>query len=294
MSKTGSAAKVKLNSFDDLFGTSEVPQTGLEQIINAPLQDLYEFKDHPFRVVDDEKMEETVESIRQYGVLVPGIARPRTGGGYELISGHRRKHGSQRAGKSEMPVIVRDYSDDEATIIMVDSNIQREDILPSEKAKAYKMKYEAMKHQGRKSGKNTLDEVGEAAGENAKKVQRYIWLARLSDTLLEMVDTKRLGFSQGVDISFLSEEAQQWVEVVMEDTKCSVNMVQSAKLKEYGKNGELTMAKVRLILSEEKPKEHKVTIKADKIREYFADDYSSEDIENIIIQLLDEWKQKKQ
>ena len=294
MSKTGSAAKVKLNSFDDLFGTSEVPQTGLEQIINAPLQDLYELKDHPFRVVDDEKMEETVESIRQYGVLVPGIARPRTGGGYELISGHRRKHGSQRAGKSEMPVIVRDYSDDEATIIMVDSNIQREDILPSEKAKAYKMKYEAMKHQGRKSGKNTLDEVGEAAGENAKKVQRYIWLARLSDTLLEMVDTKRLGFSQGVDISFLSEEAQQWVEVVMEDTKCSVNMVQSAKLKEYGKNGELTMAMVRLILSEEKPKERKVTIKADKIREYFADDYSSEDIENIIIQLLDEWKQKKQ
>ena len=294
MSKTGSAAKVKLKSFDDLFGTSEVPQTGLEQIINAPLQDLYEFKDHPFRVVDDEKMEETVESIRQYGVLVPGIARPRTGGGYELISGHRRKHGSQRAGKSEMPVIVRDYSDDEATIIMVDSNIQREDILPSEKAKAYKMKYEAMKHQGRKSGKNTLDEVGEAAGENAKKVQRYIWLARLSDTLLEMVDTKRLGFSQGVDISFLSEEAQQWVEVVMEDTKCSVNMVQSAKLKEYGKNGELTMAMVRLILSEEKPKERKVTIKADKIREYFADDYSSEDIENIIIQLLDEWKQKKQ
>ncbi len=294
MSKTGSAAKVKLNSFDDLFGTSEVPQTGLEQIINAPLQDLYEFKDHPFRVVDDEKMEETVESIRQCGVLVPGIARPRTGGGYELISGHRRKHGSQRAGKSEMPVIVRDYSDDEATIIMVDSNIQREDILPSEKAKAYKMKYEAMKHHGRKSGKNTLDEVGEAAGENAKKVQRYIWLARLSDTLLEMVDTKRLGFSQGVDISFLSEEAQQWVEVVMEDTKCSVNMVQSAKLKEYGKNGELTMAMVRLILSEEKPKERKVTIKADKIREYFADDYSSEDIENIIIQLLDEWKQKKQ
>ena len=294
MSKTGSAAKVKLNRFDDLFGTNEVPQTGLEQIINAPLQDLYEFKDHPFRVVDDEKMEETVESIRQYGVLVPGIARPRTGGGYELISGHRRKHGSQRAGKSEMPVIVRDYSDDEATIIMVDSNIQREDILPSEKAKAYKMKYEAMKHQGRKSGKNTLDEVGEAAGENAKKVQRYIWLARLSDTLLEMVDTKRLGFSQGVDISFLSEEAQQWVEVVMEDTKCAVNMVQSAKLKEYSKTGELTMAMVRLILSEEKPKERKVTIKADKIREYFADDYSSEDIENIIIQLLDEWKQKKQ
>lgn len=192
MSKTGSAAKVKLNSFDDLFGSSEMQTAGSEQIINAPLAELYDFKNHPFRVVDDEKMEETTESIRQYGVLVPGIARPRAGGGYELIAGHRRKRGSQRAGKSEMPVIVRNYSDDEATIIMVDSNIQREDILPSEKAKAYKMKYEAMKHQGKKSGKNTLDEVGEAAGENAKKVQRYIWLARLSEELLEMVDTKKL------------------------------------------------------------------------------------------------------
>ena len=149
MSKTGSAAKVKLNSFDDLFGNNEMQTAGAEQIINAPLAELHDFKNHPFRVVDDEKMEETTESIRQYGVLVPGIARPRTDGGYELISGHRRKHGSQRAGKLEMPVIVRNYSDDEATIIMVDSNIQREDILPSEKAKAYKMKYEAMKHQGK-------------------------------------------------------------------------------------------------------------------------------------------------
>ena len=209
--KTGSASKIKMESFDDLFGGSSAQEIGAEQIINAPLADLHEFKDHPFKVLDDEKMEETTESIRLYGVLVPGIARPRAGGGYELIAGHRRKHGSERAGKTEMPIIVRNYSDDEATIIMVDSNIQREDILPSEKAKAYKMKYEAMKHQGKKSGKNTLDEVGEAAGENAKKVQRYIWLSRLSDELLEMVDSKKLGFSQGVDISFLSEEAQQWV-----------------------------------------------------------------------------------
>ena len=178
-SKIGSASKIKMESFDDLFGGSSVQEIGAEQIINAPLADLYEFKDHPFKVLDDEKMEETTESIREYGVLVPGIARPRVGGGYELIAGHRRKHGSERAGKMEMPIIVCNYSDDEATIIMVDSNIQREDILPSEKAKAYKMKYEAMKHQGKKSGKNTLDEVGEAAGENAKKVQRYIWLARL-------------------------------------------------------------------------------------------------------------------
>ena len=292
MNKTGSAAKVKLNSFDDLFGNNEMQTAGAEQIINAPLAELHDFKNHPFRVVDDEKMEETTESIRQYGVLVPGIARPRTGGGYELIAGHRRKHGSQRAGKSEMPVIVRNYSDDEATIIMVDSNIQREDILPSEKAKAYQMKYEAMKHQGKKSGKNTLDEVGEAAGENAKKVQRYIWLARLSDELLDMVDTKKLGFSQGVDISFLSEEAQQWVEVIIEEQRCSVSTVQSGKLKEYGKSGELTLAMVRLILTEEKPKERKFTMKSDKIGRYFSDSYSNEEIEDIILSLLDKWKEE--
>ena len=243
-------------------------------------------------MLDDEKMEETTESIRLYGVLVPGIARSRAGGGYELIAGHRRKHGSERAGKTEMPIIVRNYSDDEATIIMVDSNIQREDILPSEKAKSYKMKYEAMKHQGKKSGKNTLDEVGEAAGENAKKVQRYIWLSRLSDVLLEMVDTKKLGFSQGVDISFLSEEAQQWVEVIIEEQGCNVSTVQSGKLKEYGKSGELTLAMVRLILTEEKPKERKVTLKADKIGKYFSDSYSNEEIENVIISLLDKWREE--
>mgnify|MGYP004623980861 FL=1 len=290
--KTGSASKIKMESFDDLFGGNSVQETGAEQIINAPLADLYEFKDHPFKVLDDEKMEETTESIRLYGVLVPGIARPRAGGGYELIAGHRRKHGSERAGKTEMPIIVRNYSDDEATIIMVDSNIQREDILPSEKAKAYKMKYEAMKHQGKKSGKNTLDEVGEAAGENAKKVQRYIWLARLSEELLEMVDTKRLGFSQGVDISFLTEEAQQWVEVIIEEQGCNVSTAQSGKLKEYGKSGELTLAMVRLILTEEKPKERIFTIKSDKIGEYFSDSYSNEEIENIIISLLDKWKKE--
>ena len=290
--KTGSASKIKMESFDDLFGGSGAQEIGAEQIINAPLADLHEFKDHPFKVLDDEKMEETTESIRLYGVLVPGIARPRTGGGYELIAGHRRKHGSERAGKTEMPIIVRNYSDDEATIIMVDSNIQREDILPSEKAKAYKMKYGAMKHQGKKSGKNTLDEVGEATGENAKKVRRYIWLSRLSDELLEMVDTKKLGFSQGVDISFLSEEAQQWVEVIIEEKGCNVSTVQSGKLKEYGKSGELTLAMVRLILTEEKPKERKVTLKADKISKYFSDSYSNEEIENIIISLLDKWREE--
>ena len=288
--KAGSAAKIKMESFDDLFGGNARQENGIEQIINAPLAELHTFKDHPFRVEDDEKMEETTESIRQYGVLVPGIARPRKGGGYEIIAGHRRKRGSELAGKTEMPVIVRNYTDDEATIIMVDSNIQREDILPSEKARAYKMKYEAMKHQGKKSGKNTLDEVGEAAGENAKKVQRYIWLSRLSDELLIMVDNKKLGFSQGVDISFLTEEAQQWVQAVIEEKSCNISMAQSAQLKEYGKTGELTSAMVRMLLTEEKSKERKITIKWDRIGRYFSDSYSNEEIENIIISLLDKWK----
>ena len=291
--KTGSASKIKMESFDDLFGGSSAQEIGAEQIINAPLADLHEFKDHPFKVLDDEKMEETTESIRLYGVLVPGIARPRAGGGYELIAGHRRKHGSERAGKTEMPIIVRNYSDDEATIIMVDSNIQREDILPSEKAKAYKMKYEAMKHQGKKGNGSSLDEVGEAAGESGKTVQRYIWLARLSDELLDMVDKKKIGLVQGVDISFLTQQAQEWVQVVLEETGATISTTQSSKLKEYGKNGELTLPMVRLILTEEKPKERKVTIKADKISRYFTEDYSSEDIENIIYQLLEEWNTGK-
>ncbi len=204
--KSGSAAKITLEKFDDLFGGSAAQGSGAEQIIDAPLAELYTFKDHPFRVEDDEKMEEATESIRQYGVLVPGIARPRAGGGYEIIAGHRRKRGSELAGKTEMPVVVRSYTDDEATIIMVDSNIQREDILPSEKARAYKMKYEAMKHQGKKSGRNTLDEVGEAAGENAKKVQRYIWLSRLSDELLAMVDGKNSVSHRALIFPFLQKK----------------------------------------------------------------------------------------
>ena len=290
MNKTGSASKVRLNSFDDLFGSTE--NIAGEQIINARLTELHTFKGHPFRVLDDEKMEETTESIRKYGVLVPGLARPRAGGGYEIIAGHRRKRGSELAGLDTMPVIVRNYTDDEATIIMVDSNIQREDILPSEKARAYAMKYEAMKHQGSKGG-STLDEVGEAAGESGKTVQRYVWLARLSDELLDMVDKKKIGIAQGVDISFLSEEAQQWVAVILDETGAAVNASQAAKLKEYGKSGELTLAMARLILAEEKPKERKVTIKGDKISRFFSEDYSTDDIEGIIIQLLEEWQRKQ-
>lgn len=292
MNKRGSADKIKLSSFDDLFGTQEAG-TGTEQVQEIPLCELYEFRGHPFKVVDDEKMQETVESIKNYGVLMPGIARPRAEGGYEIIAGHRRRHGCELAGLSTMPMFVRDYTDDEATIIMVDTNIQREDILPSEKARAYSMKYEAMKHQGKKGAGNSLDEVGEAAGESGKTVQRYIWLARLSDELLEMVDKKKIGLVQGVDISFLTEQAQEWVQVIMEEIGTNISTVQSAKLKEYGKKGELTMPMVRLILTEEKPKERKVTLKAEKISRYFPEEYSESEIENVIIELLEEWQKKQ-
>ena len=251
MNKRGSADKIKLSSFDDLFGTQEA-STGTEQVQEIPLCELHEFRGHPFKVLDDEKMQETVESIKNYGVLMPGIARPRAEGGYEIIAGHRRRHGCELAGLSTMPMFVRDYTDDEATIIMVDTNIQREDILPSEKARAYSMKYEAMKHQGKKGAGNSLDEVGEAAGESGKTVQRYIWLSRLSDELLEMVDKKKIGLVQGVDISFLTEQAQEWVQVILEETGAAISTTQSSKLKEYGKSGELTLAMVRLILTEEK------------------------------------------
>ena len=287
--KSKSADKVKLKSFDDLFGTNEI-LTG-ETVTSVPIKQLRIFKGHPFRVLDDEKMQETVDSVKKYGVLIPGIVRPYPEGGYEVVAGHRRWRACELAGLEEMPVIVRDMDDDTAVVIMVDSNIQREDILPSEKAKADRMKYEAMRHQGKKSGKNTLDEIGGIVGENAKKVQRYIWLSRFSKELLDMVDHKKLGFSQGVEISFLTEEAQRWVHAFVKEQGCTVSTVQSAKIKEYGKSGELTSAMVELILTEKKPKERKILLKADKISRYFTEDCSSEEIENIILRLLDEWKE---
>ena len=290
--RKSSASKIKLDTYDDLFGSDITGNSSLEQIINAPLVDLYTFKDHPFRVVDDEKMEETTESIRQYGVLMPGIARPRAEGGYELIAGHRRKRGSERAGRSEMPIIVRNYTDDEATIIMVDSNIQREDILPSEKAKAYKMKFEAMKHQGSKAEKNTYDEVGEAAGDNGKMVQRYIRLAELIPELLNMVDDKKLGFISGVDISYLSAEEQTLLYKKIMELNVVPNGTQAATLKKYSLSGELNAGVIDLLLSEEKPKAKKVTLKAERIKEYFTAEYSNDEIEEVIYELLEKWKQE--
>ena len=294
MAKTGSASKIKIDSFDDLFGSSTTENSNqTEQVVEVPLDELHTFQNHPFHVLDDTKMEETVESIKKYGVLMPGIARPRKEGGYEIIAGHRRKRGSELAGKTTMPVFIRNYTDDEATIIMVDTNIQREDILPSEKAKAYAMKYEALKHQGKREGGSTFETIGELAGESGKTVQRYIRLAGLLDELLDMVDKKRLGFIPGVDISYLTEEQQYWVLEILSTTSMVISKAQAASLKEYAKSGELTFAMVDLILSEKKKTERKLIINTDKISQYFPEDYTNEDMEVVIVQLLDEWRRKQ-
>lgn len=283
---------IQLTSYEELLGLDMTDDNDCEKILIIPLEELHTFKDHPFRVVDDEKMQETVESIEKYGVLVPAIAREREAGGYELIAGHRRKRGSELAGKTDMPVIVRNYTDDEAVVIMVDSNIQREDILPSEKAKAYAMKYEALNNKGKREGGSTFEMIGEAAGESGKTVQRYIRLARLKDELLDMVDIKRIGFIPGVDISYLSEEQQSWVLEILSTTSCTISKEQAARLKEYAKSGELTKAVMELLLCTPRGKEKQITIKRDRISRYFPEGYSNKEIEDVIFQLLEEWKNK--
>ena len=294
MSKTGSASRIKIDSFEDLFGSSTMENCNqTEQVVEVPLEDLHTFKNYPFRVLNDAKMEETVESIKKYGVLIPGIARPRKEGEHEIIAGHRRKRGSELAGKNTMPVFIRNYTDDEATIIMVETNIQREDILPSEKAKAYAMKYEALKHQGKREGGSTFKTIGEPARESGKTVQRYIRLTGLLDELLDMVDKKRLGFIPGVDISYLTEEQQYWVLEILSTTSMVISKAQAASLKEYAKSEDITFAMVELILLEKKKTERKVIIKADKISQYFREDYTSEDMEVVIVQLLDEWRRRQ-
>ena len=278
------AGRIKINSFADLVGCADL------EVTEIPLEDLHVFSGHPFRVLDDEKMEETVESIKKYGVLMPGIVRPRTEGGYEIIAGHRRKRACELAGLKTMPVLIKKYTDDEAVIAMVDTNIQRDDILPSEKAKAYSMKYEAMKHQGSREGGTTLEEMGESAGESGKTVQRYVWLSRLSDELLKLVDEKKVSIVCGIDISFLTDKEQEWVLRHIRSGSTGVSPEQTAKLKQYSQKKELSYAMVELILSEEKPRARKFTMKADRLSRYFDESVTEEEIESTIYRLLDEWK----
>ena len=294
MAKRNLGERIKLQSYDEMFGLDTISpgdQKPEGQIVNIPLNELYEFKDHPFRVLDDEKMEETVESIKAHGVLMPGIARPRKEGGYEIISGHRRRRASELAGKTEMPFIIKDYSDDEATVIMVDSNIQREDILISEKAKAYHMKYMAMKHQGTAGG-ISLDVMSEQTGESQKTVQRYIYLARLTDELLGLVDAKKLGVKQGVEISALDTTQQEIVYQVLSELGSIIDVEQATRIKEAGKKGYLNEAYLRDMLTYVKPPVRKVVFNQKKLDSYFDPTTSNSDIEDLIVKLLDEWKEK--
>lgn len=297
MSSKGLSNRIKLSSYDDMFSAENDGNATAEaklvegQIVEIPLSELHTFENHPFRVVDDENMEEMVESVKEYGVLVPAIARPRAEGGYELISGHRRKHASELAGKDTMPVIVRDCDNDEAVVIMVDANIQREDILVSERAKAYQMKYEAMKHQGKAQG-ISLKAMSEQAGESMKTIQRLICIASLDEKLLAMVDEKKLGLRQGVDLSFISQEQQKIVYEVISEMGVSLSQEQSARIKESSRKGYLNADFLKDYLSEKKPKPRKVVFNQKKLDNYFTPDMSNEDIEELIVKLLDEWKEK--
>lgn len=284
-----SMSKVKLNSYDDLFGTVEA---GCSDVVDVPLDELYEFKNHPFKIVDDESMLELAQSIRLHGVMVPAIVRKRAEGGFELVSGHRRKRASELAGKKTLPVYIRSYDDDEAIWTMVDSNLQRENILLSEKARAYQMKYEALKHQGIQAGGNTLDKIGVTANESGKTIQRYIWLARLSDELLEMVDKKRIPFGQGVDISFLNSDEQTWVYRVLDSSKVRITSTSSKKLKILSQTNELTEEEVRNLLLSPTVKRKPLTIGADKLAKYFPEDMDAAQMEDTILNLLEKWKEK--
>lgn len=281
---------IQLTSYNELLGIDESVNPRTNQIVEVPLSELYPFKNHPFQVRDDEKMEETVESIRNYGVLNPGLVRPRAEGGYEVVAGHRRKRGCELAGKTTMPVLVRDYTDDEAVVIMVDSNIQRENILPSEKAFAYRMKMEAMKHQGAKGTGDTADLVGKEAGDSGRKVQRYIRLTELLPELLEMVDNGKIKFIPAVSLSYLTKEEQSWVFKCITENCILVSGAMADAMKKHSEEGKLTELAVQLILCEEKKDTGKVTLSANKISRYFPKEYSKQQIEQVIFELLEEWK----
>lgn len=289
--KSKSAQKVRLTSYDDLFGTSG--QDG-EVITSVPIKLFHPFKDHPFRVVDDEKMQETVESVKKYGILMPGIVRPHPESGYEVIAGHRRWRACELAGLEEMPVIIRDLDDDASTVIMVDTNIQREDILPSEKARAYKMKYEAMKHQGSKGERNTADLVGEAAGDSGRTVQRYIRLADLVQELLDYVDASKIPMVVGEKLSYLKVGEQKWLVDAITDSGTFPSKEQAELLKERSEAENLTEDGVYAALVKKKRAKMNVTISEKKINSYFPPTYTKEQIEDVIYSLLDKWKQSEE
>ena len=300
-----SAKKVELAPYDDLFSTEESRQDAkLEKIREIPLSELHPFKNHPFKVKDDEAMMETADSVRQYGVLVPAIARPDPEGGYELVAGHRRHRASELAGKETMPVIVRDLDDDAATIIMVDSNLQRESLLPSERAFAYKMKLEAVKHQGARTdltsrqvgGKLEMaDVIGAKAGDSGRQVQRYIRLTELIPELLDMVDEKKIAFNPAYELSFLKKEEQVQLLDAMDSEQATPSLSQTQRLKKFSQEGHLSLDVMRAIMGEEKKSDlDKVTFTSDTLRKYFPKSYTPQRMQETIIKLLEAWQKKRQ
>ena len=300
-----SAKKISLTSVDDLFSTEESrADEQREKIVEIPLSELYAFKDHPFKVIDNEAMLDTAESVKQYGVLVPAIVRPREDGGYELVSGHRRKRACELAGLETMPVIIRNLDDDAATIIMVDSNLQRENILPSERAFAFKLKLEAIKRQGSRTDLtssqvgtklNRADEiVAEQAGSSRNQVQRYIRLTELIPELLSMVDEKKIAFNPAVELSYLKSEEQLLLIDAMDTEQATPSLSQAQRLKKFSAEGNCTLEAMCAIMSEEKKGEpDKVTLTGDKIKKYFPKNYTPQQMEATIIKLLEGWHKKR-
>lgn len=300
-----SGRKPSLTSYDDIFSTEASRQQ--EQIQRLALSKLHPFKDHPFRVLDDDRMMETVESVKEYGVLVPIIARPMADGGYEIVSGHRRKRACELAGMNEIPAIVRDLDDDEAVIIMVDSNLQRENILPSERAKAYQMKLEAIKHQGERRDL-TSDQVGqklrvavervaENAGESKSQVQRFIRLNNLEPPLIDKVDAGKLAFTPAVELSYLKPEEQQWLDTALENTQQTPSLSQAQRMKRESKQGTLSEQGIMEIMTENKqtvPVKGSVVLPQEKLTKYFPRSYTTEQMEKVIFKLLDYWVRKRQ
>ena len=302
-----SAAKnIQLASYDDLFKTDEERQADAqERIQNLPLDKLEPFPNHPFKVIDDDKMLETVESIKERGVLVPILVRPKNDGNFEIVSGHRRHHASQLAGLTEIPAIVREMDDDTAILLMVDSNLQREELLPSEKAFAYKMKLDAMKRQGQRTdltcariahkfeGMKSRDILAEEVGESKDQVRRYIRLTYLVPDLLDRVDNKTMAFNAAVEVSYLTEPEQLMLCDAIEREECTPNLSQAKRLKQYSQDGKLDENVVDAIMTEEKPIEDKLVLKGDVLAKYFPKTYTPSQKQKIIVKLLEDWHKRQ-
>ena len=302
-----SAAKnIQLASYDDLFKTDEERQADAqERIQNLPLDKLEPFPNHPFKVIDDDKMLETVESIKERGVLVPVLVRPKNDGNFEIVSGHRRHHASQLAGLTEIPAIVREMDDDTAILLMVDSNLQREELLPSEKAFAYKMKLDAMKRQGQRTdltsaqigrkfdGKESRELLAEQVGESRNQISRFIRLTNLVPNLLDRVDNKTMAFNAAVEVSYLTEPEQLMLCDAIEREECTPNLSQAKRLKQYSQDGKLDENVMDAIMTEEKPIEDKLVLKGDVLAKYFPRTYTPSQKQKIIVKLLEDWHKRQ-